>query len=99
MITVTRLNSEEMIVNADLIELIEKTPDTVLTMTTGRKLMVRETPEQIIDLVMNYRHVAGPILAKAITPTHVEHFGEQARVDHEHNESERSLSQRGRFDS
>jgi flagellar protein FlbD len=99
MITLTRLNGEEVIVNGDLIELIEKTPDTVLTLTTGRKLMVRETTDQVIKSVLDFRHIAGPILAKAIPATHVQHFGEQARIDHDHNEAERSLSQSGRFDN
>jgi Uncharacterized protein, possibly involved in motility len=37
MIYVTRLNNEEFIINAELIEFIEKTPDTVISLTTGKK--------------------------------------------------------------
>jgi flagellar protein FlbD len=99
MITLTRLNNEEFIVNADLIELIEKTPDTVLTLTTGKKLMVRETSTAVIDKVIEYRHTAGPILAKAIPPCHAEHFGEQARADHENNEAQRDLSHHGHYEA
>jgi len=98
-ITLTRLNNGEIIVNADLIELIETTPDTVLTLTTGKKLMVRETAEAVIAKVIEYRHIAGPILAKAIPPYYGEHFGEQARTDHEHNEADRDASRGGHYES
>ncbi len=56
MITVTRINDEEFILNSDLIECVFKTPDTVITLTTGKKLMVKETPEQIVDKVVEFRH-------------------------------------------
>ncbi len=62
MIKVTRLNREMVFVNADLIEYIETTPDTVISLTTGEKFMVLETPDQIVDLVVDYerRIHAGP---------------------------------------
>jgi flagellar protein FlbD len=59
MIHVTRLNNEELIVNADLIEFIEKTPDTVLTLITGKKMMVRESSDEIVQRVLDYRRLAG----------------------------------------
>jgi flagellar protein FlbD len=62
-IHLTRLNREDMIVNADLIEFIERTPDTILTLTTGKKLMVRESPDEIIELVLQFRERAGLRLA------------------------------------
>lgn len=49
MISVTRLDGREIIVNAYLIELIEPTPDTVLSLTTGRKVIVRETVEEVVE--------------------------------------------------
>lgn len=55
MITVTRFNQSELMVNADLIEFVEQTPDTVITMTTGRKVLVRETAEEIRLRVIAYR--------------------------------------------
>jgi len=55
MIYVTRLNNEEFVVNADLIEFIEKTPDTVISLTTGKKIVVKETPEEIIEKVIAYK--------------------------------------------
>jgi len=56
MINVTRINDEEFVLNSDLIEYISKTPDTVITLTTGKKLMVKETPEQVVDRVVEFRH-------------------------------------------
>ena len=55
MITVTRFNQSELTVNADLIEFVEQTPDTVITMTTGRKVLVRETADEIRLRVIAYR--------------------------------------------
>ncbi|MDO5403574.1 MAG: flagellar FlbD family protein [Eubacteriales bacterium] len=55
MISVTRLNNKQFIVNAELIETIEETPDTVITLTTGRKLVVKESSSQLIDMVISYK--------------------------------------------
>jgi len=55
MIYVTRLNHTSVVLNADLIEYVETTPDTVISLTTGQKLMVRETAEEIVARVVHYR--------------------------------------------
>ena len=55
MITVTKLNDRDMIVNCDLIELIENTPDTTLTMTTGKKIIVLDTVDEILNKVVAYK--------------------------------------------
>lgn len=67
MIHVTRLNHEDLILNADLIEMIEATPDTVLTLLTGKKMMVLETPDQVMDRVLAYRQKAGPVLVRPLS--------------------------------
>ena len=54
MIRLTRLQGEEIVINAGLIEFIEPTPDTVITMATGRKVMVRESIDAVIDKVVAY---------------------------------------------
>ena len=54
MIRVKTLNKEELIVNADLIETVKATPDTVITLTSKKKILVEEGVEQIIDKVINY---------------------------------------------
>ena len=55
MITVTKINDRDVVVNCDLIELIEKTPDTTLTMTTGKKIIVLDTVEDILNKVVAYK--------------------------------------------
>ncbi|MCD6335849.1 MAG: endoflagellar protein [Candidatus Latescibacterota bacterium] len=55
MIRITRLNNTELIVNADLIEFIEATPDTIITLTTGQKLIASEPVEEIIERVIAFR--------------------------------------------
>ena len=56
MIKVTKFKSDNNeFVNAELIETVEETPDTVITLTTGRKLIVEESMNEIIRLVMDYR--------------------------------------------
>ena len=55
MIEVTRLNGTQILVNADLIELVEETPDTVITFTTGRKIIVKESRQQINSSVKSYK--------------------------------------------
>jgi flagellar protein FlbD len=55
MIRITRLNHTPMILNSDLIEHIEMTPDTVIALTSGQKYMVLETTEEIIERVVSFR--------------------------------------------
>jgi len=55
MINVTKMNNVNITINDDLIEVIEETPDTVITLTTGKKLIVKETREEIVDLVKKYK--------------------------------------------
>lgn len=47
MIEVTKINGVKVLVNPDLIELVEETPDTVLTLTTGKKIIVKESRQEI----------------------------------------------------
>ncbi|MDH7480146.1 MAG: flagellar FlbD family protein [Syntrophomonadaceae bacterium] len=55
MIKLSRLNNTVLVVNAELIEYLEATPDTVITLTTGHKLVVKEDIDQVIEKVINYR--------------------------------------------
>jgi flagellar protein FlbD len=55
MIKLTRLNNQPLVVNSDLIKSVENAPDTVLTLVTGEKIIVRETNEQILELVIAFR--------------------------------------------
>ena len=58
MVKLTRLNDQEFYVNSDLIEFIESTPDTIISLTTGKKLIVKETLDEIIDLIIEYKSKA-----------------------------------------
>jgi flagellar protein FlbD len=51
MIHLTRLNNQPLVVNADLIKFIENSPDTVITLLTGEKLIVRESIEEVLERV------------------------------------------------
>ena len=55
MIEVTKINGVKILVNPDLLELVEETPDTVLTFTTGRKIIVKESRQEVKNLVKSYR--------------------------------------------
>lgn len=55
MIKVTRLNQLIFSINQDLIETVEETPDTVITLTNGKKFVVQETMDQINNLVISYK--------------------------------------------
>ena len=55
MIQLTRLNSQAFALNTDLIERIEETPDTVLTLIDGTRYIVREPVEDVIDRVISFR--------------------------------------------
>jgi flagellar protein FlbD len=61
MIALIRLNGQPLMVNCDLIESIESTPDTVVTLTSGNKLIVRDTMEQLQAKIVEFkRKIYGP---------------------------------------
>ena len=61
MIRLTRLNRAPLVLNSDLIEHIDVTPDTVITLTTGQILRVRETAEEVIHRIVRFRReIFGP---------------------------------------
>ncbi|HKK71573.1 MAG TPA: flagellar FlbD family protein [Candidatus Krumholzibacteria bacterium] len=55
MIEVTRLNGTGLVLNADLIEYVESTPDTLVSLTTGRKIMVTESVDEVVRRAIAYR--------------------------------------------
>jgi flagellar protein FlbD len=57
MIAVKKFNKEEMVVNADMIESIEATPDTMICLTTGRKIPVRDSVEDVVKKVIRYKQL------------------------------------------
>lgn len=55
MISVTRFNDTKIVINADIIQSVEETPDTVITLTTGTKYIVKESISDIVDRVIEYK--------------------------------------------
>jgi len=81
MIQLTRLNHAPLILNADLIEHVEATPDTVVALTNGRKFMVLESAEEVVNKVIEFRKTilnstACPLKAQTmIIEASTEHVG------------------------
>ena len=85
MILLTRLNNQPLVVNSDLIKWVENAPDTVLTLISGEKIIVRESTEQVLERVIAFRRavLAGlapnlaeaPNLSPVATPSDVEGSG------------------------
>lgn len=60
MILVTRLNKRRVVINADLIKMIESTPDTILTLINGDTVIVRESVDEVVEKAIEYgRRIRG----------------------------------------
>jgi len=57
MIVLTKINNAPIAVNSDLIEYIEETPDTIITMTNSDKVVVQEGMTKVIEKVVRYRRL------------------------------------------
>ena len=55
MIKLTRFDNKGIVLNAELIEQIEQTPDTVIKLTNGKKILVKETEDEIIEKTIIYK--------------------------------------------
>jgi flagellar protein FlbD len=55
MVRLTRINHAPLVLNSDLIEHIESTPDTVITLTTGQILRVLESAEEVVERIVEFR--------------------------------------------
>jgi flagellar protein FlbD len=64
MIRLTRLNHTTIFLNSDLIVHLEVTPDTVITLVTGQKIVVLESPDEVVERVIRFRHALGAAGAK-----------------------------------
>lgn len=62
MVKLSRINGAEVTVNAELIETVEATPDTIVSLTTGKKLMVVESVDQVVEKVIAYRRTLVTVL-------------------------------------
>lgn len=68
MIEVTQLNGRVVVVNAEIIETVEAAPHTILTLTTSRKLMLKDTVPDLVAKVIEYRRTAHPLAAAVPDP-------------------------------
>lgn len=69
MIRLTRLNHVPMILNADLIEHIDMTPDTIVTLTSGQKYTVLESADEVVEKVIGFRQkLLSPDTARLTAP-------------------------------
>jgi flagellar protein FlbD len=68
MIELTRLNGTPMLLNSDLIKTAEASPDTMLTLINGEKLIVREQLSEVLDRVLAYRAILLAIVARKLSP-------------------------------
>ena len=65
MITVTRLNGQQFVINAELIRTVEETPDTMIQLINGDHVIVKESMKQVVDLAIEY----GRSLRKLLPPS------------------------------
>lgn len=70
MIKLTRLDGEAFILNAELIKYVEKRPDTFITLTSNDRLVVGETPEQVLERAVDY-HRSKRLLPSEVVPSQV----------------------------
>ena len=76
MIKVTRLNGNEMVINSDLIEFVEALPDTIISLVTGKKIMIKESSDDIIERVAEFKRLSsGPKIPKKATHSQGENNG------------------------
>jgi flagellar protein FlbD len=70
MIEVTRLDGAVMLINADIVEWIERTPDTVIGLVNGERFLVRESPEVLVQRVIDFKRAvaSGPSLRPGAAP-------------------------------
>ena len=69
MINLTRSSHEPFVLNSDLIEYLEATPDTVITLTTGQKLRVSETAQEVVAKVIEFRRAIFRRFCRCALPT------------------------------
>jgi flagellar protein FlbD len=63
MIKVTRLNGSELVINADLIEFVEAIPDTIISLVTGKKIMIKESTDAVIQRVAEFKRLSSGMMS------------------------------------
>jgi len=62
LIELTKLNNKKFVINTDLIESFEAMPDTTISLTTGNKFVVRETVQEVIHKIIEFRQACNVVL-------------------------------------
>ena len=62
MIRLTRLNKNELVINAEMIEFIEAIPDTIVTLTSGKKIMVFEPVDAVVERIVEYKRTCNQLV-------------------------------------
>lgn len=63
MILLTRTNGTQFYINPELIQTVEKTPDTIVTLTNNKKMIVKDTPQEIAERFIEYRRkILSPVV-------------------------------------
>ena len=62
MIKLTRLNESELVVNAEMVVFVEAIPDTILTLTSGKKIMVSEPGDLVVQRIIDYKRGCNRLL-------------------------------------
>jgi len=55
LILITRFDNKKVVINGELIEMIETTPETLITLTTGKKVIVKESVDEVVEKVKKYK--------------------------------------------
>lgn len=55
MIILKKLNGSEIVLNSDLIETVEETPDTIITLNNGKKMVVCNSPQEVIEMIVEFK--------------------------------------------
>ena len=66
MISLTRINDTSIVLNAELIEFVEANPDTIVSLSTGHKYLVKDTVDEVVKKVKEYKRsiLIGPLAGK-----------------------------------
>jgi flagellar protein FlbD len=82
MIQLTRLNSSSLIVNSDLIKFVEQSPDTVITLLNGEKIIVRESADLVLERIVQFRQMVlqrAPAAAGHFSPLAAAVWGNESK--------------------
>ena len=79
MIKLTRISNARLILNSDLIEHIDETPDTVITLISGQKLMVMESAADIVEKVIEFRRTVLPYVPLAAVAHKIQRDADDAQ--------------------